>query len=473
MSYWTESPGRRHDPWRQIFEFFICLAVAVLLYRTWYVQSFVVPSGSMAMTLVGLHRDLVCADCGYAYRVGTDDPLPPYTTCTNCGYPDNRVDDRQTINGDRLLVDKTVYSRRPPERFEVIVFWHPDESHKAYIKRAVGLPGETIEIRDGEVHADGRLVRKTLDQQRAMALLIHDDRFRPDESSGFPPRWLADLPQTGWQRDGDRYARAPESLRHAATSPRAATDAVDWLAYRHWQRTPGRSDQAAEAPIYDNCGYNPLVSRRLNHVSDLLLRCRLRTSGEGSLWWYATDGREQFVLEIAPARGLVRLEHNQREVRRAEVQRAILADWTTFELSTCDRQVIVACDGDELLEPYEYEPSAVPLQPTSRPLAVGTRQLGIELENLQLYRDVYYTRPANVASPWGFEVPYQLAADEYFVLGDNSPLSEDSRSWQSGPGVPRELLVGKPLFVHLPSRLLDWRSWRLQLPDHTRMRYVR
>jgi signal peptidase I len=49
-------------------------------------------------------------------------------------------------------------------------------------------------------------------------------------------------------------------------------------------------------------------------------------------------------------------------------------------------------------------------------------------------------------SPYEASHAYKLADDEYFLLGDNPEISEDSRSWNP-PGIPLELIVGSPLFV--------------------------
>ncbi len=45
---------------------------------------------------------------------------------------------------------------------------------------------------------------------------------------------------------------------------------------------------------------------------------------------------------------------------------------------------------------------------------------------------------------------YSLAADQFFVLGDNSPLSQDARLWPAERYVARDLLVGKALYVFWP-----------------------
>jgi hypothetical protein len=69
-------------------------------------------------------------------------------------------------------------------------------------------------------------------------------------------------------------------------------------------------------------------------------------------------------------------------------------------------------------------------------------------------------------------VQYQLGADEYLMLGDNSPLSADSRSWRDSPAAPRELLIGKPFVVYLPSRFSSWRGGGFQVPEPSKIRYI-
>lgn len=54
-------------------------------------------------------------------------------------------------NGDYLIVDEITYRFSEPERGDVLVFKFPDNPSFRYIKRAIGLPGEKIEIKDGKV----------------------------------------------------------------------------------------------------------------------------------------------------------------------------------------------------------------------------------------------------------------------------------------------------------------------------------
>lgn len=58
-------------------------------------------------------------------------------------------------DGDNLIVDKISYRFRDPERFEIIVFPFQYEEHTYYIKRIIGLPGETVQVIDGYVYING------------------------------------------------------------------------------------------------------------------------------------------------------------------------------------------------------------------------------------------------------------------------------------------------------------------------------
>lgn len=63
-------------------------------------------------------------------------------------------------DGDNLIVDKISYRFRDPERFEIIVFPYQYQENTYYIKRIIGLPGETIQIKDGYIYIDGELLEE-------------------------------------------------------------------------------------------------------------------------------------------------------------------------------------------------------------------------------------------------------------------------------------------------------------------------
>lgn len=57
--------------------------------------------------------------------------------------------------GDRIIGNRLSYTFADPERFDIIIFRYPDDESQLFIKRIVGLPGETVEITDGKIYIDG------------------------------------------------------------------------------------------------------------------------------------------------------------------------------------------------------------------------------------------------------------------------------------------------------------------------------
>src|ERR1700747_2307487 len=59
---------------------------------------------------------------------------------------------------ERIFINKFVYRFEPIERGDVVVFWYPLDRTKSFIKRVVGLPEDTVEIRDGQVYVNSKLL---------------------------------------------------------------------------------------------------------------------------------------------------------------------------------------------------------------------------------------------------------------------------------------------------------------------------
>ncbi|MGZ3389122.1 MAG: signal peptidase I [Isosphaeraceae bacterium] len=465
---------------RQTVDLVVVLCLGVLMFRTFSAEAYVVPTGSMAPTLMGHHRELTCPNCGFVFVIGVDEEgHPPRPVCPNCGKNDLDRVTAVECNGDRVLVQKFLYDFRPPRRWEVAVFHFPGEPAQAYVKRVVGLPGESVQIVDGNVVIDGRVARKSLDELRAMQILVHDSRYVPHDSDRFP-RWVflrtasRHRLASGWSQSEGRFA-------HAAVKPEPnePDDRLDWLVYRHWDPVLNRY-----GPIRDHYAYNGGDLGTDNVAPDLSLEARLTLSSEVEMIAIVIrSGGDRFVVRI-PVKGegsveVARNDHKQLVVAwatpLAEVDR-----WpctVMLQASVVDHRLTVTLDGQPLFQPLDYDnPFAGPPGDES-PIALGVQGGAVSVTDLKIFRDVYYTSALGSIPrhPHGVNEPYLLKDDVYFVLGDNSPVSNDSRFWSGSPVVPRSMFLGKPFLVHLPGQVVALEVFGRSVywvPDPRRIRYI-
>ena len=75
--------------------------------------------------------------------------------------------------GDRILVNRLSYVFGEPKRGDIVTFIYPDEGETLYLKRILGLPGETIEGKDGVIYIDGAPLEKDFTQE------VSDEDFGP------------------------------------------------------------------------------------------------------------------------------------------------------------------------------------------------------------------------------------------------------------------------------------------------------
>ena len=88
-------------------------------------------------------------------------------------------------DGDNLIVDKLSYRFRDPERYDIIVFPYQHAENTYYIKRIIGMPGETVQIRDGYVYIDGKRLTSDIygkekikdPQTAAEPVMLGDDEY--------------------------------------------------------------------------------------------------------------------------------------------------------------------------------------------------------------------------------------------------------------------------------------------------------
>jgi signal peptidase I len=339
----------------------------------------------------------------------------------------------------------------------------------------VGLPGESVQIAKGDVLIDGRIARKSLPELRAMRILVHDSRFIPKDSDRFP-RWvfLKGSPHrrlsTGWSQAGGEF------VHQEAAAP---NDPEDWLVYRHWDPVLNRY-----APVHDHYAYNGGDLGSENTVTDLSIEAQLSISQEvRTIAVMLRSGSDRFVVRVPVGEGgELQVARNGRRcliVPRANPLGRIRR-WpcqVRLEAAVVDRRLAVALDGEPLFEPLDYEDPAGGPPPDESPMALGVQGGAMTVSDLKLFRDVYYTSSLGSMPrhPHGVNDPYRLGDDEYFVLGDNSPVSNDSRFWAGSPVVPGSMFLGKPFLVHLPGQAVALEVFGRSVywvPDPRKIRYI-
>ena len=121
------------------------------------------------------------------------------------------------------------------------------------------------------------------------------------------------------------------------------------------------------------------------------------------------------------------------------------------------------------------------------PVGVRATAADVRVTDLRVLRDVYYIGAVDIdRNSMIIEedvLGFPLEADQFFMLGDNSAASKDSRLWLTGHHVDRRLLIGRALAVWWPHAVpatwsvpLRFRGWDLRLPswpNFGRMRFVR
>lgn len=529
---------------RALAESLISLLIAVILFRTFLAEGYMISTGSMAPSLLGYHKRIDCPTCHTEFPFGvaydTDDPADEeadnarrqIAVCPNCGQTGILVGDVVRNHGDQLLVFKQSYLYRTPRRWEVIVFRNPVEPLEAFVKRVVGLPGETLQLLDGDVFINGELCRKSWTDQRELRIPVHRHRAVPDEKPAWHPHWVAEPPESkdgpAWEPDGDGF-------RISQTD----SDELAFVNYAHWIRRGGQHqtsvalaswptginpqsvpnaslrydqqthrlscvgalpeavrdrlhdlspqadfqsavidlyEQSHVAPVSDFYGYNSSDQQQIPAVvRDLMWTGRVQVSGgRGEFRIDMSTGPQDFTVIFDFDKGDVRLHVDENDVPAVTggFPASSFRSGAVVEVSLFDQQVLVAVNGQSVLSPFVFQTPA-DSRVTRHPVRFGARELTVRVDEINLYRDVYYTPQQ---TKHGVSQPHTLGPDDLFVLGDNSPVSHDSRRWQDAP-VPRSLLVGKPFLVHLPSKpgqlRVGAREMQLRLPDVERIRLLK
>jgi signal peptidase I len=456
------------DSLREALDTIVTVVVVVLLLRTYVAEAFMIPTGSMATTLYGYQKEVVCPQCEFRFPVncaseqenqrgleqGEGRVKVSHSVCPNCRLP-IAIGDVGCQSGDRVLVAKFLYDWTAPNRLDVVVFKNPKEPQVKYdplnfIKRLVGLPGETIAIHAGDLYVNSELkyndnpqppdeleawkpayfysdsnaealkafeegkftiIRKPPDKILSMRRPVYDNDHPAADlaTNGYPPRWAAEgdgTPDADFRslrsKAGDAWQSDKHAFRHNGNS-----DKLTWLRYRHLVVSErGRSGFGALTPetirprlITDFLGYNTDVLPPENWVGDLMVECEAVIDAlQGELVLEVVRGVDRFQARFDLSAGdcsLVRLTGDKEEVLEKKPVPIKKAGTYRLRFANFDQRLTLWVDGQLPFGDGVDYPAAHDLGPLAndlRPTGIAARGVALTVRHIALWRDVYYTR---------------------------------------------------------------------------------
>ncbi len=551
----------KQDGSRETFESIVVAFILAFLFRAFEAEAFVIPTGSMAPTLFGRHKEMTCEQCGYHSEFGASDEVDDGSglymdnmrideaMCPNCRYL-NPVRNLPVFKGDRILVNKFPYEFGKPQRWDVPVFKYPEKPTTNYIKRLVGLPNETILIKRGDVYRieedrSRTILRKAPYKQKELQIPVYDNNH-PETAlheKGWPKRWApveksdaaeagqAVGPVAGWSETSAGWQTSEDSKSFSITSEQSSV--ARWLRYRHfvprqedwYEALEGSSapndpafftDARSSAPrpqlITDFCGYNSYVGghgsldTNCYWIGDLTVSGQIdieQLGDQSELTIELNEGVRAYRVRIDLTSGNAKLisvlrfagTEEEEVLAEADTRMTGAGDYD-FRFANVDNRLCLWIDNRliEFGEAAEYtvDESLIPSPQDEdlTPVGIALKNAAATVTDLLIERDIYYRASqidndefdrfaghSDEEHPWPSdlrralhdpakwyevydardrEAQFTLGDDEYLMLGDNSPRSQDSRVWPNSRGaarrhaVPGSAFVGRAFFIYWP-----------------------
>ena len=454
---------------RETVESIVIAFVLAFLFRTFEAEAFVIPTGSMAPTLLGRNKDVECDECGFAYQASAssenndernkgrsfEDREIVVTSCPVCHYTmtvaphpsEPGAEQEPTYSGDRILVDKISYQIGDPKRWDVFVFKWPQESATNYIKRLVGLPNETLKIEGGDIHVDRGegfyLARRSHvpDKLVAMLQVIHDNHHIPRTlvKAGWPHRWMALQPDVpgGWTSPAIDFSEEHFGRQRFETD--GSSQEARWLRYGHvvpmfeqWesmQQGVPLDEPPRRFLITDFYAYNTAIQRfdfamratdkllpvGKNWVGDLAVECHVEVLGDGGeLLLQLVEGGQKFECRVDLGNGAATFWINGADKPLATAATDVRgAGSYQLRFANVDDELLLWVDGELVMFDAYAIDTSVPRALDLEPVGIGGRGAKLRVDHIRVLRDIYYVAVSKLGQEMR-DVPLNTDAITFF-----------------------------------------------------------
>lgn len=365
---------RPPQPWRENIEALTVAIVMAVMLKYFAVEAYQIPTGSMQPTLMG--QD---------FRPDGDSPGGAIK--------------------DRILVDKFSFHMRDPERWEVVIFKYPLNRAQNFVKRLVGMPGEQLKIQYGDVwtrpdaSAEWKIARRPANVQREHWKAV---------DVGTPANGASWRALEGKAQFGERSAELTGPAR-VVFSAHGSGSILD--TYTHGYPQGVRAALEAQGGHYNS---------NRNAVGDLRVTGKLTLGAGARVAVVLGEGKRSYRFNLAgPTPGIeVGWAPNEQFDARSVTASGAANSSGEFAVENLDDQLRLEFGGWELTLPVP------PAADQSSSVTLEVLEGSASFSDLQVWRDVHYSAGSH-ATEWA------IPAEHYFMLGDNTQDSSDSREWQA------------------------------------------
>lgn len=498
--------------------------VLAMTARSFVTEGFVIPTGSMAPTLLGQHVTWHSDQTGMTFDMGWGtDSSHQGNYASSVSDPmlglEYEVDqarrgDLNTRMGDRVLVLKSLYLISEPHRFDVVVFKNPTDptgGSANYIKRLIGLPDEKIWLADGDVFAgdaslpgmEGYSVQRKPDyvQRAVWQPVYHSDYFPVDPARLLKrrgaPDWAAPWAGDGWETQATRSyvcsTADPTTLTWSNGGPHSRRKRPnDWNPYNTLTGPRPRPDNVSDIRVRagvvadDPAVLNmTLLLKARHHLFEFIItngtaQVRMKADFDDDAPWAGSEPKKiklpgagrAFEVDFWHVDQALSIFIDGKRVAR------YLYDWTPAQR--------LKYASDELYKDESDVEEIAGLARADRlPAEIEWRFDGspVTLHRVQLDRDLHYRsdrfhrarydhptaagyekllEPGTPGYGTSPDKPAVLNSDQFYMLGDNSAASSDGRLW----GNPHPLVAAQiddaPFVVN--RKLLLGKAWVVYFP---------